>query len=93
MTLWIAHPQLILPERLQRQLDADHRWRAWVQRFWTSLAAGISVFALNSGSVYLALHGYGKWSVLPFALTALPVVWLIDKAVFHPTPLPRNPEA
>jgi hypothetical protein len=91
--IWIARPKIHLPARLQRQLEAESSWKKWTRRFWGAHVAGVSVVSLNSSSAYLALHGDGKWSIVSMMLSNLPLVWLVDKAVWSPVARPEHRQA
>ena len=80
--LAIYRPALWLPERIQRQLDDQSAHDRWTRHFWNGFTAVIAVTALNWSALFMALHGHGKWCVVPAGLAALPLMWLLHYAVF-----------
>lgn len=88
MDIWIARPKLYLPDRLQRQMEKERAWKAWRKQFWVSMAAVITIAALNSAGLKIALDGGGTWAVVPMLVSALPVMWLFSKAAFDSAPNP-----
>ena len=87
MGLWIVRHRVWLPTRLQNQMIDEEEWRIWRKRFFAAMVAALSVAILNAIGLGLAFHGYGNWAIFPCCLSALPLVWLLDKAVFNAEPL------
>jgi hypothetical protein len=88
MEILIAKPRLDLPDRLRREMNEERRLRAWHRRAWMAIAAAALVAVLSNIALYLALHGLGTWAVLPGVLSAIPLMWLLDKAAFENAPGP-----
>ena len=82
MDILIARPRLVLPRRVQREMDVEQAWSQWHTRFARALAASTAVAILNAASLGPALHGHGEWSVAPMMCSAIPLVWLLGWAAF-----------
>lgn len=90
MEIWIARPKLYLPARLQRELNRQSAWKSWRKQFWIAMSAAMSIAALNSAGLKIALDGGGKWAVVPMLISALPTMWLFNKAAFESAPDPTE---
>jgi hypothetical protein len=86
MEIWIAKPKVLLPERLQRKAEQEHRHHAWQRKAWKTLGAGLAICVFTNLGLWLVLHGYGGWSTIPAALTVIPLLWLISRAMFDVEP-------
>lgn len=82
----IARPRLHLPARLQRELERERALKIWRKQFYLSMAAALSIAALNSAGLKIAIDGGGKWAVVPMLISAVPVMWLFNKAAFTQAP-------
>lgn len=86
MEILIARPKLHLPARFLREQESERAWKSWRKQFWISMAAAISIAALNSAGLKIALDGGGKWAIVPMLGSVLPVMWLFDKVAFAQAP-------
>jgi hypothetical protein len=49
MEIWIAKPKVLLPERLQRKAEQEHRHHAWQRKAWKTLGAGLFCMGTEAG--------------------------------------------
>lgn len=86
MQIWIDRPKVYLPARLQHELDKKQQQEAWRRRYFTTAVSVLVIVVLNLAGLKVALNGGGEWAAVPMLMSALPVLWLFDKAVFGAAP-------